>query len=73
MVLSKQKVIHEIHLYIAYTLFFSLFLFAFTCYRSLLFKEFAIGYVHYGYAFVEAMILAKLILIGEKLKLGEAF
>lgn len=69
----KQKFIHEMILYIFYTLFLTIFLCAFSTYKRLILGEYAISYIHYGYSFVESLILAKVILIGQTLKLGERF
>lgn len=69
----KQKILHEMTLYIFYTLFLTIFLCAFSTYKKLILGEYAISYIHYGYSFVESLILAKVILLGQTLKLGERF
>jgi hypothetical protein len=69
----KQKVLHEVYLFLIYTLFLTLFLCTFTTYRLLILKEYGINYVHYGYNLVEAMIFAKIILLGQKFGIGERF
>jgi hypothetical protein len=42
-------------------------------YRRLILGEYSISYFHYGYGIFQALILAKLILIGESLRLGEKY
>lgn len=69
----KQKVLREVYLYIAYTIFLTLFLSAFTLYRMLILKEHGLSYFHYSYNLLEALILAKIILIGQRFKLGNRF
>jgi hypothetical protein len=47
-----------------------LFFGAFAWYRRLVLAEYQINYLHYGVAVVEALVLAKVILIGDALHLG---
>lgn len=69
----KQKVIHESRMYLIYTIFLVLFLSAFATYRRLLLREYDISYIPYGYSLIEALILAKIILLGQVLKIGNKF
>lgn len=69
----KKKVYHELSLFLFYFIFLTLVLWTFTIYRRLILDEYRVSYVHYGYNFVEAIILAKMILIGQNFKLGERF
>ena len=69
----KKRVIHDIRSFLIYFTFFTLFFWTFTMYRRLILDEYHIGYLHYSYNFLEAFILAKLILIGQAFKLGERF
>ena len=46
---------------------------SFTTYRRLVLAEYQIGYFEYGWALLKALVLAKVILIGEILHLGERF
>lgn len=69
----KDKVIHEFKLFWMYFTFFLLFFYAFNLYQRLILKEYAIDYMHYGYNFFEAMILSKIILIGQSFNLGSRF
>lgn len=69
----KEKVLHEFTLFWLYSAFFAFFFSAFHLYRSLILKEYDIQFVHYTYSIVEALILAKIILIGQTLHLAERF
>lgn len=69
----KQKVVNEMRLFLIYSLILTLFLWALRAYQSLILGEYSISYVHYGYAFVEALILSKIILLGQNLQMGERF
>jgi hypothetical protein len=69
----KQQIIHHGRNYFLYALFISLFLFAFTTYRRLILGEYHISYLHYGICVIQALILSKVILIGEGLSLGNKY
>ncbi|HEY2585676.1 MAG TPA: hypothetical protein VGI81_07925 [Tepidisphaeraceae bacterium] len=51
-------------------LYLALLLGSFTTYRRLLLAQYHITYLHYGYAVIEALVLAKVILIGRLLQIG---
>ena len=51
--------------------YLAIFFGVFTWYRRLILAEYAISYFHYVAALIEALILAKVILLGEALKLGQ--
>lgn len=57
----------------AIAIYLALMLGAFTWYRRFILSELGIGYFHYGASIVEALILAKVILIGRALGLGKRF
>lgn len=69
----KEKVVDEIYLMLAYTIFFTLVFFAIALYTSLILGEYGISYFHFGYSIIEALILAKVILIGQHFRLGERY
>ena len=69
----KQKVAHEARELLAITAFLASFLVSITTYRRLLLAEYHVGYFEYGYAVVESFVLAKVILIGQAMGLGERF
>lgn len=60
----KQRALEELKAYWVITLYLWLFLGCFTVYRRLILAETGVAYVHYGIALVEAMIIAKVVLIG---------
>jgi len=57
----------------AIAIYLALMFAAFTGYRRFVLSESGISYFHYGAAVVEALILAKVILIGQALGLGKRF
>jgi hypothetical protein len=60
----KDLAIEELKAYWVIVLYLAIFLGALTNYRRLVLAEFGIVYVHYGVAVIEALIIAKVILIG---------
>lgn len=69
----KQRLLKEMYRYLTYTAFFTLFFWAFLGYRRLILGEYAISYVHYGYCVFEAMVLSKIIILGQMLGLGTRY
>lgn len=60
----KERALEELKAYWAITLYLWIFLGAFTVYRRLISAETGVPYLHYGIALVEAMVIAKVVLIG---------
>lgn len=60
----KQRAFEELKVYWVITLYLWLFLGCFTVYRRLVLAETGVTYVHYGVALIEAMVIAKVMLIG---------
>jgi hypothetical protein len=69
----KQTVRRETKEFVTIYLYLVLLIGAFTTYRWLLMAEYHVGYFVYGYALVEALILAKVIIVGESLGIGKKF
>ncbi len=69
----KQKIVHELYLFFIYAAFLTLFFCSLSTYRRLILGEYSISYLHYGYGLVQGLVLSKIILIGEVLKLGEKY
>jgi hypothetical protein len=69
----KERALEEFKIYWVITLYLALFLGSFTVYRRLVLKEFGVAYLHYGFALIEALIIAKVILIGRAFGLGKRF
>ena len=67
----KEKAIEELKVFWIITLYLAVFLGAFTSYRRLILAEFGVAYLHYGIALIEALIIAKVILIGQAVGLGK--
>src|SRR6478735_9228817 len=66
----KEKARRELADYWTTFVYLALFFAAFTCYRRLILAEYHIGYLHFGFALIEALVLAKVILIGDAMHLG---
>ena len=66
----KKKIVHEIVEYLLNVCYLAIVFAAFTQYRRLLLDAHDIIYTHYGVAVIEALILAKVIMIGEVVRLG---
>ena len=66
----KQKLFHELIEYWINFVYLALFFGVFTAYRRLIMAEYQIGYQHYGIAVIKALVLAKVIMIGDFLRLG---
>jgi hypothetical protein len=67
----KLKAIEEFKIFWAIAIYLAVMLGAFASYRRFVLSESGISYLHYGGAVVEALILAKVILIGQALGLGK--
>ena len=66
----KTKLLHEVKAYWIYVAYLSLVFAAFTQYRRLILADVGIIYTDYGVAVIEALILAKVLMIGDMLHLG---
>ena len=66
----KQKIAHEMAEYWINFVYLAVFFGMFTWYRRLILAEYQIIYLHYGVALAEAAILAKVIMLGDILRLG---
>ena len=60
----KEKLLEEFKAYWIITLYLWLFLGSFTVYRRLILAETGVAYLHYGVALIEAMVIAKVVLVG---------
>ena len=66
----KQKATHELVQLVAIFLYLAFFFCALSTYSMLLLKEFSVSYFTYGFALINALVIAKVILIGEYAHLG---
>jgi hypothetical protein len=69
----KEKILHEVKELLAIFLYLALFFCAFTMYRQLVMKEMGISYFHYGFALIKALVLAKVILLGQHVRFARVF
>ena len=65
----KEKAAEELRLLALITAYLAAFFAAFLTYRRLISREFGVSTFHYGFALIEALIIAKVILIGKALGL----
>ena len=66
----KQKLLHEVKAYWVYVIYLTLVFAAYTQYRRLILADVGIIYTDYGVALIEALIFAKVIMIGDAIGLG---
>jgi len=69
----KEKAKEEFRKFWAIAIYLDLMFSAFFTYRRLTLSESGVTYLHYGAGLIEALILAKVILIGQALRLGKRF
>jgi hypothetical protein len=69
----KAKLWEEAKTLLVVWLYLAVLLGSITTYRRLVLAEYQISYFRYGYSLFEALLLAKVILIGRLLRLGERF
>ena len=66
----KSKAIHEMVEYYIIFMYLAVFFGLFTWYRRLVLAEYQISYLHYGISVIQALVLAKVIMVGRALHLG---
>lgn len=69
----KKKIIHETREMPLIFLYLALFFCSFTTYRGLVSHEFGISAFNYGFALVKALVLAKVILLGQHVRFARIF
>ena len=69
----NQRFASELRRVTVMFLYLALIIGGFRIYRTLILEEYHMGYFQYGYALVESLILTKIILLGDFLRLGETF
>lgn len=70
---TKARVIEELKAFCLIALYLWLFLGSFTVYRRLIAAESGSAYLHYGIAMIEALVVAKVILIGRMFGFSRRF
>lgn len=73
MVMDKAMIVRETKKLVFLTVYLTLFLSSLTVYHSLILHGDILTYFRFGYNFVEALVLAKIILLGQMLKLGDKY
>ncbi len=68
---AKEKLVHELRQLVAISLYLFSFFAVFRLYTKLVLEEYRIDYFHYGLTLLKSVALAKIILTGEALRLGE--
>jgi hypothetical protein len=69
----RQRIIHEINTFWGMTIYLWLLFFLFSLHESIVLAKYQIGYSFFGIPIVNALVLAKVMLIAEDLHLGERF
>ena len=67
----KEKAAEELRLMLVITAFLAAVFISFLTYRRLISREFGVTSFHYGFAIIEALIVAKVILIGKAIGIGK--
>jgi hypothetical protein len=66
----KQKALHELREMVVLSLYLAFFFCALATYRMLLLREFHVDSLTFAFALVNALVVAKVIMIGELAKVG---
>src|SRR5262245_1362639 len=66
----QQKLVHEVIEYWINFVYLAFFLVAFIWYRRLILAEYQVTYTNYWFPLIEAAVLAKVIMVGDLLRLG---
>ncbi len=69
----KQKVLHEMKEYWLTALYMFFFFGVFSTYRRLILAHHNFSYEEYGVSVIKALVLAKVVLVAETLRLGRGF
>ena len=69
----KGRAIEEFKAYWIIVLYLWVFLGCFTIYRRLILAETGTAYLHYGIALIEALVIAKVVLIGKMFRFSRRF
>jgi hypothetical protein len=69
----KEKALEELRKFWAIAVYLAVVFAAFTWYRRFILSESGISYFHYGAAVVQALVLAKVIMLGQALGIGKRY
>lgn len=67
----KQKVVHESEQFLIIFLYLAFFFCAVVTYSMLLLRQYHVAYYNYAFAVINALVIAKVILIGEYARIGK--
>jgi hypothetical protein len=67
----KQKAVHELKDFAVISFYLAFVFCALVTYTMLLLKKYEISYLNYSFALINALVIAKIILIGEWARLGK--
>ena len=67
---TRQKVARELKEMLVLFLYLAIFFGTFMTYRRLIMHELGVSYFHYGFALLKALVLAKVILLGQLTRLS---
>lgn len=69
----KRRALEELKVFWLTALYLWIFLGSFTTYRRLVLAETGVTYLHYGIALIEALVIAKVVLLGRMFGFGRRF
>ena len=69
----KEKAVEEFKLFWVIAVYLALLFGSFMVYRRLVLAQFGLTYLNYGFAIIQALIIGKVILIGDAVKIGRRF
>jgi hypothetical protein len=67
----KQKALHEVKRLLLIAAYLAIFFSVFKLYKRLVLDEYQVAFITYGYIILQSLALAKIILTGDMLRLGE--
>lgn len=68
----KDRAIHEFKVFWIVAMYLFVFFGLFTVYRRLVIAETGTAYLHYGIALIQALVIAKIVLVGQMLSISRA-
>ena len=66
----KQKTVHEFKDFVAISIYLAFFFCALATYTMVLLKKYDVSYINYSFAIINALVVAKVLLIGDMAHLG---
>jgi hypothetical protein len=69
----KERAVEELKVFWIIAVYLAILFGSFMAYRRLVLAEFGVSYLNYGFAIVQALIIAKVILIADALHIGKRF